>query len=94
MSVKTRLMLYSFLLRVVLHTQYTCLKISLCIGGSKGVCAPWGPISFIFLQVSGKIDQLIAFHAPPPQGNPGTATALCPLYGITTKNSKSSVLNC
>ena len=48
--------------------------------GREGCTPPWGSNSFNFMQFFGKIGKIICWHlpgdlAPPPRGNPGSATA-------------------
>ena len=48
--------------------------------GAQGICAPpGGPNSFNFMQFMGKFGKIICWRppgelAPPPRGNPGSAT--------------------
>ena len=48
---------------------------------SKILDAPWGPNSFNFMQFLGKFGKIVCWRppgelAPPPRGNPGSATGL------------------
>ena len=47
--------------------------------GAQGMCTPWGPNSFDFMQFLGKFGKIVCWRppgdlAPPPRGNPGSAT--------------------
>ena len=66
------------------------LGIAQTIGGSKGEghpsSFPGGPNSFNFMQLLGKFGKIVCWRpppgelAPPTQGNPGSATALSPIF--------------
>ena len=51
------------------------------LGGARGTRIPPGPNSFNFMHVLGKFGKIICWCprrlAPPPQGNPGSATVIC-----------------
>ena len=74
-----------------MHSMLSMLTLS--SGGSKGgtgdACPPGGPNSFNFMQFLGKFGKIVCWCppgelVPPPQGNPGSATAV---YTVFTPHS-------
>ena len=82
--------------RQTIHHRSICFRViapgtlGLYSGGSKGVRGTRLPLAqnfLIFMQFSGKIGQIIGWRpplglAPPPMGNPGSATAIIHICGF------------